>query len=229
MSYMVGSLGSLATDPCYQAWCGPPLEDAAGAPKPEGRFAASTVRWQSLAFPSWVSLTIIFVPGRRVYFSFHYENDIWRASNVRNSARFDTVARAGWTDASIWEEAKRKGDAAIRGLIDRGLARTSVTVVLIGSQTASRRWVRYEIQKSIERGNGLLGIRVHAIKDHNGHSSRRGEIPESLRNGGYPVYDWNAGQLGNAVEVAAIKAGKACLAHNTEGCWSCRLAKGLWL
>jgi hypothetical protein len=101
--------------------------------------------------------------GRRVYFSFHYDNDIWRASNVRNSARFDAVARASWSDASIWEEAKRKGDDAIRRLIDNGLKNTSVTAVLIGEETASRRWVNYEIEKSIKRGNGLLGVRIHCV------------------------------------------------------------------
>lgn len=168
------------------------------------------------------------MPGRRAYFSFHYKNDVWRASNVRNSAQFD-VARAGWTDASIWEDAKRKGDAAIRALIDKGLKGTSVTVVLIGSATASRRWVKYEIQKSIERGNGLLGVRIHMIRDQNGQKSAAGEIPKALREGGYPVYDWNANQLGNAVEVAAIKAGKPCLAHNKQGCLVCRVGKGLWL
>jgi hypothetical protein len=159
-----------------------------------------------------------------VYFSFHYEKDIWRASNVRNSARFDAVARTPWTDASLWEEAKRKGDAAIRALIDNGLKGTSVTVVLIGSATASRRWVKYEIDKSIGRGNGVVGVRIHKIRDEAGQSSSRGEIPKALREGGGPVYDWDPKSLGSAVELAAIKAGKPCLAHNTQGCWLCRFS-----
>jgi MTH538 TIR-like domain (DUF1863) len=162
-------------------------------------------------------------------FSFHYEKDIWRAANVRNSARFGAVARAGWMDASIWEEAKRKGEAAIRGLIDRGLKGTSVTVVLIGSETASRRWVRYEIEESIERGNGLLGVRIHKMHDQQGRSSNRGEVPKALRDGGYPVYDWDARALGNAVELAAIKADKRCLAHGTERCLTCRVSKWMSL
>jgi hypothetical protein len=168
------------------------------------------------------------MPGRRVYFSFHYKSDVWRASNVRNSAQFD-VARGGWTDASLWEETKRKGDAAIRALIENGLRGTTVTVVLIGSATASRRWVNYEIEKSIGRKNGLIGIRVHKIRDASGRTAVAGEIPNAVREGGYPVYDWNPNQLGNAVEVAAIRAGKPCLAHNKQACLVCRLAKGLWL
>jgi hypothetical protein len=73
--------------------------------------------------------------GRRTFFSFHYERDVWRASIIRNTGIVDAQAAAGWSDASIWEEAKRKGDDAIRSLIKSGLANTSVTVVLIGAQT----------------------------------------------------------------------------------------------
>ncbi len=89
------------------------------------------------------------MPGRRVFFSFHYEQDVWRATNVRNSGKVDAAAAAGWNDASLWEEAKRKGRAEIERLIDDGLRGTSVTAVLIGAETANRPWVKYEIEKSI--------------------------------------------------------------------------------
>lgn len=160
--------------------------------------------------------------GRRVYFSFHYDIDIWRASNIRNSARFDAVARTPWSDASLWEEAKRKGDDAIRRLIDNGLKNTSVTAVLIGAETASRRWVKYEIEKSIDRGNGLLGVRIHSMKDQHGRKGKAGAIPTVLEERGYPVYSWDARRLGYEVERAAIRAGKPCLEHGTKDCSSCR-------
>ena len=160
--------------------------------------------------------------GRRVYFSFHYDEDIWRASNVRNSARFDAIARAPWSDASIWEETKRKGDAAIRRLIDNGLKNTSVTAVLIGAETAWRPWVQYEIERSIERKNGLLGIRIHSMKDQHGRKGKAGPIPKALEDGGYPVYPWDARKIGYEVERAAIKAGKPCLEHGTKDCPWCR-------
>jgi hypothetical protein len=65
--------------------------------------------------------------GRRVFFSFHYEADIWRASNLRNAGIVDASARAGWTDASLWEKVRRKGDPEIKRVIDAGLQGTSVT------------------------------------------------------------------------------------------------------
>ena|ERR1700683_3066123 len=98
------------------------------------------------------------MPGRHLFFSFGYKADIWRASTVRNAGKVDARARAGWNDASNWEEAKRKGDAAIRKMIMSGLDGTSVTAVLIGANTASRPWVNFEIDKSLDRGNGLPGI-----------------------------------------------------------------------
>jgi hypothetical protein len=162
------------------------------------------------------------MPGRRVYFSFHYEQDIWRATNVRNADKVDATAAAGWSDASLWEEAKRKGRTEIERLIDVGLKGTTVTAVLIGSETASRPWVTYEIEKSIERGNGLLGVRIHNIKDQDGYRSRRGKIPKALSTGNYRVYDWNRSSFGRWVEYAALDAGKTCLSHDRKQCFVCR-------
>jgi hypothetical protein len=168
------------------------------------------------------------VAGRRVFFSFYYKDDVWRASNIRNAGQFDAVAAAGWRDASLWEEAQNKGDAAIRRLIDTGLSGTSVTAVLIGSNTASRRWVDYEISESVERGNGLLGVRIHNVKDQYGRKSNRGEVPKLLFNGRYPVRDWDASGFGRWVERAAIDAGKLCLKHRQQGCLICKLQLSLW-
>lgn len=159
--------------------------------------------------------------GRRTFFSFHYGRDIWRASNVRNIGSIDPVARSGFSDASLWEEAKKKGDPAIRRLILDGLKNTSVTVVLIGAETAGRRWVKYEIEQSIDRGNGLLGVRIHTLEDQHGNTDIAGAIPKALSDGGYPVYGWDRSRLGIWVEKAAVAAGKLCLAHNRQYCGLC--------
>lgn len=162
--------------------------------------------------------------ARRVFFSFHYERDIWRANVVRNSwvTQPDREA-AGFWDASLWEEAKKKGDEAIQSMIDEGLKGTSVTVVLIGAETWDRRWVKYEIQKSHERGNGLLGIYIHQIANQDGETDNQGKNPfESFyieRNGRrvyfselYSTYYWfkdhGYDNLGAWVEAAAKVAGR---------------------
>jgi hypothetical protein len=162
------------------------------------------------------------MPGRRVFFSFHYEQDIWRATNVRNAGKVDATAAAGWDDASLWEKAKRDGDAEIKRLIGDGLKDTTVTAVLIGTETASRPWVTYEIEQSVERGNGLLGVHIHGIKDQDGHRSRRGKVPKALSTGDYRVYDWSRSSFGRWVEHAALDADKQCLSHARKHCIACR-------
>ena len=162
--------------------------------------------------------------ARRVFFSFHYERDIWRANVVRKSwvtqpGRED----AGFWDASLWENSKRLGNDAIRHLIDEGLKNTSVTAVLIGAETADREWVQYEITESCKRGNGLLGIHIHNIADENRRTDPEGANPFGRftieRNGRkvylseiYSVYDWvygnGYGNLGAWVEAAARAAGR---------------------
>ena len=139
--------------------------------------------------------------SRRVFFSFHYQNDIFRVNVIRNSHIVEGTAAAGFQDASLWEATKLKGDAAIKALIDKGLENTSVTVVLIGEKTADRKYVKYEIEQSIARGNALLGIYIHNIKDINGKTSFiPGRVPEALRNAGAHVYTWDRNQFGRWVE-----------------------------
>ncbi|MEI2813839.1 MAG: TIR domain-containing protein [Burkholderiaceae bacterium] len=72
---------------------------------------------------------------------------------------------------------QKTGDIALKRLINGELENTSVTVVLIGSQTYARRWVHYEIMKSIERGNAVLGIHINKIGDKNGNVKAAGPNP----------------------------------------------------
>ena len=111
----------------------------------------------------------------------------WRVNVVRNSGAIEGVSAAGFHDASLWEETQRKGDAAVKRLIDSGLDGTTVTVVLIGAETASRKFVSYEVEQSIARGNGILGIRINNIKDKDGRprsTCGRSSSPEFHRRDG---------------------------------------------
>ena len=153
---------------------------------------------------------------RRVFFSFHYERDSWRVSQVRNSwvTKPDRDS-AGYIDAVKWEEVKRGGPEAIKKWIEGELHGTSVTVVLIGPETSKREWVRYEIQKSIEKGNGFIGIRIHNLKDQTGETDQDGYLDFGLVDGEhtfsdlFPVYDWvdddGYENLGDWVEAAALR------------------------
>jgi hypothetical protein len=144
--------------------------------------------------------------ARKVFFSFHYERDIWRTNVVRNSGIVEGTAAAGFHDASLWEEAKKKGDADVKKLIDKGLLGTSVTVVLIGAETSKRKFVDYEIEQSIARGNGLLGIFISLIKDQNGNTDSQGPAPSRLITAGAPCQYWDRSKFGEWIETAFKKA-----------------------
>ena len=163
--------------------------------------------------------------ARRVFFSFHYERDIWRASQIRNSwvTKPDRES-AGFWDAASWEEVRKKGKEAIERWIDNQLKGTSVTVVLIGAETSTREYVGYETKRSYEIGNGMLGIYIHNLKDVNGRTDAKGTNPldnwQVTRDDGrqlllssiYPTYDWvrddGYENLGAWVEQAAKAAGR---------------------
>lgn len=117
---------------------------------------------------------------RRVFFSFHYQNDIWRVNQVRNSWRYQheaTRESEGFFDASLWESSQRRNPDSLKDLIRTGMENTSVTAVLVGSNTFERRWVRYEIARSIIKGNGLLGVQIHLLGDRLGQLSKPGPSP----------------------------------------------------
>jgi len=112
--------------------------------------------------------------ARSVFFSFHYKNDVWRANQVRNSWVTQGKEAAGFIDSVDFEKIEKEGDAAIKKWIDNQLVGTSVTVVLIGSDTSNRPYVKYELQKSYERGNGILGVHIYKLKDKDGKISTKG-------------------------------------------------------
>jgi len=147
--------------------------------------------------------------ARRVFFSFHYQRDIWRVNQIRNIPNVTGCAAAGFQDASIWEDAKKEGDAAVKKLIDDGLVNTSVTLVCIGTKTAGRKYINYEIDQSIAGGNGILGVNIHHLKDKDGNTDYEGDTPYKLTSGGYKVRKYtNVDDLANWIEEAAKAAGK---------------------
>lgn len=117
---------------------------------------------------------------RRVFYSFDYDEDVWRASQVRKSGVTKGVEANHPIDAAEWESLRRVGDAAIERWIEQQMAGTSVTVVLIGAKTYTSRWVLYEIRRSIELNKGLLGITIHSLEDQFRRVASPGRNPLDL-------------------------------------------------
>jgi hypothetical protein len=115
----------------------------------------------------------------RCFYSFHYANDAWRVSQIRNIRLEDGNRPASDND---WEAIKRGGDAAIARWIDSQMEGKSTVIVMIGSETFGRKWVNYEILNGWNRGKALLGVRIHRLLDHSGYQTYRGSNPFSQFN-----------------------------------------------
>jgi hypothetical protein len=157
--------------------------------------------------------------ARRAFFSFHYKPDNWRVATVRNIGAIEGNKPASDND---WESVTKGGDAAIKRWIAEQMDGRSCTVVLVGTNTANRKWINYEIVKSWDDGMGVVGIRIHGLKNSEGKVSTRGENPfDSIGYGNtgkklssivkcydpagsnsQERYDWIKEHFANAVEEA---------------------------
>lgn len=111
---------------------------------------------------------------KKVFYSFHYDADNWRAGMIRNIGVIEGNPAVSDND---WEAVKRGGDAAITRWIDNQLLGRACTVVLIGSNTTGRKWIEHEIKESWNKKKGLVGIHIHNLKDRWQTQSSKGSNP----------------------------------------------------
>jgi len=123
--------------------------------------------------------------ARKVFYSFHFDNDNWRAGQVRN---IGSVEGDKPVNGNKWEEVKDKSDATIKAWIDNQLNDKSCLVVLIGEKTSERKWVKYEISRALELGKAVCGIYIHKLEDILGHQASKGKLPFSSN---IPVFESN--------------------------------------
>jgi hypothetical protein len=159
---------------------------------------------------------------RKVFFSFHYERDVRRIVQVRNS----WVVRAKGDAQPFYDKAEfekvKKQAGGIEKWIEAQLKGTSVTVVLFGAKTFDRPWVKHEIKRSYELGKGLLAIDIHNVKDPQLGTDTKGKNPldhwDVKQNGRtvplssiYKTYDWVSddgyNKISSWIEAAAKAAG----------------------
>ncbi|CDZ53066.1 TIR domain-containing protein [Neorhizobium galegae] len=156
---------------------------------------------------------------RRVFFSFHYERDVRRIQQVRNSwvVRERGTAQPFYDHADFEEVKRRSG--GIAKWIDEQLEGSSVTAVLFGAETYDREWVKYEVRKSYELKKGIVAIDIHRIRDPLRGTDVQGRNPLShFTAAGIPftslfrTYDWvthdGYNNIGRWIEEAARNAGR---------------------
>jgi hypothetical protein len=170
--------------------------------------------------------------ARRAFFSFHYAPDVTRAWVVRNSWVTKVIQGqredAGFFDSSVFEAKERESDLVLKRFLREGLVNTTVTCVLVGKQTALRRWVRYEIFRSFIRGNGLLAIRIHSIPDLRKRTSEAGPNPfgslsfwiddDRVKFQEYFATGWGAARDVGSMPLADVAYGLGSMDNHTFEC-----------
>jgi hypothetical protein len=112
--------------------------------------------------------------ARKVFFSFHYKPDNWRASQVRSMGALEGNQPVSDND---WEAVTSGGDAAIQRWIADQMSGKSCAVILIGSATAGRKWITHEIQTAWGGNKGVVGIYIHNLKNSQGLKATKGSNP----------------------------------------------------
>ena len=122
--------------------------------------------------------------AKTVFYSFHYGRDVHRVQLVRNITALEGQPVL---NAQDWETVRRGGDRAIQNWIDEKMKYKKAVIVLIGQETAGRRWVNYEINQAWQNKRPLLGVRVHGLSSM-GSIDQPG--PSPFTSGlGIPVFD----------------------------------------
>lgn len=142
---------------------------------------------------------------RKVFFSFHYQEDNWRVAQVRNMGILDDTSNI--IDNS-WEEVKNKNDNDIKRWIDNQMNNCSCIVVLIGKDTANRKWINYEIRRAYELRKGMVGIYINKLKNSSQETTDKGNNPFDY------VYDLNGNRLSRNVEVYDSPYGSSDYVYN---------------
>ena len=112
--------------------------------------------------------------AKSVFYSFHYDRYVFRVQQVRN---INVLEGQPLLKAQEWESVKEQGDDAIKEWIDKQMNYKEAVIVLVGKETAGRKWINYEINRAWDMGKPLLGIRIHGLADRTGETDPKGRNP----------------------------------------------------
>lgn len=109
-----------------------------------------------------------------VFYSFHYQRD---AARVQQIMQMGVIEGQPLLNSQEWEEVENQGEDAIKTWIDDKMKYKTAVVVLVGAETANRKWVEYEITKAWEEKRPLVGIRINGLAPLNLSQDPQGANP----------------------------------------------------
>ena len=150
------------------------------------------------------------MPKRRVFISYQHRDQIkakgFNLMRYNKSLDFDFVGR------HLLDPVNSNNNDYVTRKIREQLTGSSATVILIGKDTADSDWVAKEIQWSIEKGNGIVGIKLDADA----------AIPSELDDSGAEILEWGevTTEFTDAVEraIRATTRGKNMPLNSDSTC-----------
>jgi hypothetical protein len=150
--------------------------------------------------------------AHKVFVSYHHENDQAKADYLKTQYGANNTL----LDRSLDEEIDSDDDDYILSQIRTNhLKDSTVTIVLIGSETSGRKWVDWEIYSSLRpygsrTRNGLLGIYLPTAGD------TPARLQDNITSGYAVTMDWSkiSTQLDSKIEEAFANRSKADLVQN---------------
>jgi hypothetical protein len=142
---------------------------------------------------------------RRIFISYQHEDQ--HAAKGFNLMRYNENLDIDFVGRHLLDPVKSDDSDYISRKIREQITGSSVTVVLIGDETAGSEWVAKEIEWSLDKQppNGIVGIRLNS----------QAEIPQTLEHCGAEILNWyepeDVHEFQDAIERAAAAAGRAYL------------------
>ncbi len=127
-----------------------------------------------------------------VFISFAYE-DIDEVNLLRGQAKNENTDLQ-FDDFSVKEAFDSTNADYIKRQIRECIDRCSVTVVYLTEESANSKWVNWEIEESLKRGKGVVGV-------HKGDAPP-GKLPSVFRENGCKAVKWGHEELTSAIEAA---------------------------
>lgn len=138
--------------------------------------------------------------AKTVFYSFHYTRDVHRVQLVKN---INALEGQPVLNSQDWEKVRRGGSAGIQKWIDEQMAYKRAVVVLIGKETASRPWVKYEIEKAWADKKPLVGVRIHGLSSMGSADTIGGDPFAKAGISGVPIFDPTAKNWQNQTDTQA--------------------------
>lgn len=135
---------------------------------------------------------------RRIFIS--YEGSDRKKAKGFRLLRWNKNVDVEFQDRHLLDPVNSTNDQYIKRCINDQLNGTSVTVVLVGENTQNSDWVDYEIERSIDKGNGVVAVKLPGVDED--------KVPDKIQEAGGEVVEWDPHKFDDAIERAARQRSK---------------------